>query len=420
MQRKLAASFMLVAALTGLAVLSTRWLETWLGAWAVALTMCLIVFAALTGAVLLARRLSAPLTTLARAARQMEEGDLTVDVPRSRSGLGADEIDHLSGSFGAMRDVLVRALGELKGTSDQMNASARDLSGNASALSSLTEEISRTARKLAGGAERTVERIGQTQAVTADVAHSADEIGRAAEDALHMTRSTGDDARRGRELAERADRELEHIGEQVRRMIEAVEGFRDRALSINKMVDMISTIAEQTHMVALNAAIEAARAGEHGEGFAVVAEEVRQLSERAGRYAEQITGFADAINAGSQTVIRSMDETSRAARTGRDVVGGASESLRMIAGGVLPLVERMAEIERLAREQRDGMEALVQSIDEIARIARDGAAGIEEASTATTRQNRSMEAMAEAASGLAGTSERLREICAVFRVAPER
>jgi methyl-accepting chemotaxis protein len=350
----------------------------------------------------------------------MEEGDLTVEVPRARSGLGADEIDHLSGSFAAMRDALVRALGELKGTSDQMNGSARDLSDNASALSALTDEISRTARRLAAGAERTVERIGQTQEVTAGVAQSADEIGRAAEDALQMTRSTGDDARRGRDLAERADRELEHIGEQVQRMIEAVEGFRDRALSINKMVDMISTIAEQTHMVALNAAIEAARAGEHGEGFAVVADEVRLLSERAGRYAEQITGFADAINAGSQTVIRSMDETTRAARTGRDVVGGASESLRMIAGGVLPLVERMAEIERLAREQRDGMEALVQSIDEIARIARDGATGIEEASTATTRQNRSMEAMAQAASGLAGTSERLREICAVFRVAPER
>ena len=75
-------------------------------------------------------------------------------------------------------------------------------------------------------------------------------------------------------------------------MSSAIEGFREQALSINKAVDMIASIGQQTHIVALNAALEAARAGERGRGFSVVAEEVRELAERAGRLAEQITGLA--------------------------------------------------------------------------------------------------------------------------------
>ncbi len=417
MQEKLAASFMLVAALTGLAVLGTRLLEPTLGLGAIFFAIFATMLVGLSAAVLLSRTLSRRLTTLAEAARQLAEGDLGVEIPPARTGRGGDEIDDLTRSFTAMRDALVRVLGELRETADDVHASAGGLSEAARSLSALTDEIAATAFRLAEGAERTVDRIARAQEVTRRVAGSAEQIGRSAEGALSLARRSGEDARRGRDLARRADEELEQIAGQVDRMASAVEGFRDRAAAIDKTVDLIVTIAQQTHLVALNASIEAARAGEHGQGFAVVAEEIRQLAERAGRFAEQISGIVEQIHAGSGLVIATMRETTAAARHGRQVIGGASEALREIAGGVLPLVERMEEIVSLARRQVEDTEQLVQAIEEIAEIASEGAAGTRETSAATREQNRSMDAMARSAEALARTSDRLHELCSVFRLA---
>ncbi len=416
MQEKLAASFMLVAALTGLAVLGTRLLEPTLGLGAVFFAVFATMLVGLSAAVLLSRTLSRRLTTLAEAARQLAEGDLAAEIPPARSARG-DEIDDLTRSFAAMRDALFRVLGELRETADEVHESAGGLSAAARSLSTLADEIAATAFRLAEGAERTVDRISRAQEVTRRVAGSAERIGGAAEDALSLARRSGEDARRGRDLAHRADEELERIAAQVDRMANAVEGFRDRAAAIDKTVELIVTIAQQTHLVALNASIEAARAGEHGRGFGVVAEEIRQLAERAGRFAEQISGIVEQIHAGSGLVIATMRETTSAARHGRQVIGGASEALREIAGGVLPLVERMEEIVSLARRQADDSEQLVQAIEEIASIATEGAAGTRETSAATREQNRSMEAMARSAEALARTSDRLHELCSVFRLA---
>ncbi|HHN73867.1 MAG TPA: methyl-accepting chemotaxis protein [Acidobacteria bacterium] len=416
MKQKLAAAFMLIAAFTGISVLATRLLERHLGLGAAVFTLCLILLLSLGGAVLLAQHLSRRLSSLARAARVIADGDLTAAIPVSPDWSGRDEIDDLAASFAMMRHSLVHVLTELQETSAQMSDSAQDLSAAARDLSHLTEEISGTARRLASGAESTVERIHRTSRVTHKVAASAERIGQRAAAALELTRQAGNAAGRGRELASRADEELEHLGARIEAMSSAVEGFREQALSINKTVDMIASIAQQTHLVALNAAIEAARAGEHGEGFAVVAEEVRLLAERAGRYAEKISGFADHINSGSGRVIATMQEATQATRHGRSVVSGASETLRDIAGGVLPLVHQVEEIAGLAAEQVQGMEELVEGMEEISHIASEGAAGIEETSASTARQNRSMEAMAQSAVGLADTAGRLRDLCTVFRL----
>ncbi len=418
MKNKLAASFMLVAVLSGLAVVAAHTLERQLGLGAFFVSLFAMMLFGLGGAVLLAHRLSRRLSGLARAARVIAEGDLGAEVPGADDLLGRDEIDDLAESFSAMRHALVELVAELQSSSQRVNVSAFDLSETAQELSRLTGEIASTSSRLAGGAEQTALRIHDTEAVTRKLALDARQIGAGAMSALELTRRTEDAARQGRELAERADAELERIGQQVGRMASTVEGFRAQASSIDKTVDMIAQIAQQTHMLALNAAIEAARAGEHGEGFAVVAEEVRLLAERAGRYAERIAGFADQINAGSGPVIQSMRETTAVGNAGREVVSGVSDALRRIAAGAGPLLVRMEEITRLAAAQEEATGALVCAIEEISRIAQEGAAGIEETSSAVMQHNASMDSMVTSAVGLAETSARLRELCGSFRLGP--
>ncbi|MDH3284032.1 MAG: methyl-accepting chemotaxis protein [Acidobacteriota bacterium] len=418
MKQRLAASLMLVAALSGLAVLGTQQLASLLGVWAIFFSVSAIVFVGLGASLLLTQRLSRRLTSLATAARVIADGNLTAPVPSARTGPGRDEIDDLSQSFTQMRDALTRMIAELRGTSDRIHVSAQDLSRTATMLTERTGDITSTASKLVRGSERTVERIGETSIVLREVATSAERIGEGASAALGLTRDSGEEAHRGRELAERADEELEQIALHVERMASVAEGFRDKALSINKTVDLIATIAQQTHLVALNAAIEAARAGDHGQGFAVVADEVRQLADRAARFAEQISDVANQINSGSGVVINAIRDATSATRNGRRVIAGASDSLREIAGRVLSLVGHVEEINDLARQQTGSMDGLVSGIEEVSRIAAEGARSTEQTSEATQRQRGSMETMALSAAELAGTSDRLRELCSRFNVAP--
>ncbi|UCF66167.1 MAG: methyl-accepting chemotaxis protein [Acidobacteriota bacterium] len=416
MKKKLAASFMLVAAVTGFSVLATRELERWLGVWAIFFSVSAIVLIGQLAASWLSHRLSARLAALARAARVIADGDLTTAVPPPREGARSDEIDDLTRSFQQMRGALIGVISELNDTAALIHDSAQRLSATARSLSSFTEGLAGTAARLAQGAETTVTRIQEAHRLTHDVALGAETIGQGAGTALAATRQSGEQARRGRELARRADEELEHISRQVDRTATAVEGFREQALSINKAVDLIATIAQQTHLVALNAALEAARAGEHGQGFAVVADEVRRLADRGARLAEQISGLSLQINSGSGLVIETMRETTAAASHGREVVAGASDALREISDRVLQLVERVDEIATLSHQQGEAIQRLVPAIGEITSIAQEGAAGTEETSRATRQQNESMEAMAHAAVELAGASERLREICSIFRL----
>jgi methyl-accepting chemotaxis protein len=414
MERRLAVSFTLVAATTGAAVFATRLFQPELGAGAFVLAGFATLLVALVATLFLSRRLARRLRELAASARAIADGDLATPLPAPASGRRADEVDDLARSLDQMRRSLARVIAELRATADGIHGSAAHLSGTAADLTTVTEEIARASKSLASGADDTVEQIATTSQVTGRVTVFAERIRTSAAEALSLTQRGSDDARRGRERAARADGELQRIADQVERMARVAEGFQNQALSINKTVDLIATIAQQTHLVALNASIEAARAGEQGHGFAVVAEEVRALSERAGRLTEQISGFADQITEGSRVLVTTMRDTTAAARAGREVVSAAGEHHRQIADSMQPLREKMEEIADHSRQQSEAVEILVRAIDDISRIARDGARSTEETSRATAAQTSSMDAMASSAADLVDTSVRLRELCAAL------
>ncbi|MBI3447792.1 MAG: methyl-accepting chemotaxis protein [Acidobacteria bacterium] len=416
MQSKLFVGFLIVAVLVSVINLVIFYVaqqnpQTGLG-WFVAIIVGGDVVMGGLAALTLSRYYSRNLKELAIASAALSKGDLTrkVEIP------AGDEVGDLANSFNAMLGSMLNVVTEVKSTSQHIFESAQSLSSTAEEMNASTEEISNTVQSIARGAETQADMVSRTQEITRTLAASVEEIATKARAASASSGEAEEKARQGSEYATSAVRKINEVSLRVEKASTAVAGFRERALEINKTVDFISNIAQETHLLALNATIEAARAGEHGRGFAVVAEEVRKLAENARVFAEQISKLAQDINNGSAEVIQTMADSHESAREGRDVVNAAGRSLDEITASVHAVVARVQEISGLTDKQARGAEGLVKAIEEIARIAESNAAGTEEASAATQEQTASMQEMYTSAAQLARTSDTLKDLVSIFKM----
>ena len=412
MRRKLAVSFVAVAVVAGLSnFLIVALFKDSAASTAVGLAAADALIGVLAG-LLLSRYLTRHLKDLAAATSEMSKGDLSRKVEVATG----DEIEELATSFNAMLGSLSKVVTEVKSSAEQIHSSARALSSTADQMNASTEEISSTVQSIARGAETQAEMAHRTTEITRALARSTEEIAGKAKAAANLASEGGARARQGADDAAQAMEVISLIAQKVERASGTVAGFRERALQINKTVDSISAIAQQTHLLALNATIEAARAGEHGRGFAVVAEEVGKLADNARVFADQIADLAEGINTGSSGVIESMNDSLSSALAGRNAVAGVSRNLEGIVKAVLATVDRVMEISAATDTQAKGADGLVKAIEEIAHIAESNAAGTQEASAATQEQTASMQDMSASAQQLARTSDGLKELVTVFRI----
>jgi len=360
----------------------------------------------------LSRYFTRHLRELASATSLMSQGDL-----RGRVDIATgDELQDLAGSFNTMVGSLSKVVTEVKASTQDIFDTAQSLSLAADRVNASTAEITSTVDAIATGAESQAEMAGRTTEITRGLAQSTEEIAEKAKAAASLASEVGSRARQGADDSTAAIEKISEIYQKVERASSAVAGFRDRALQINKTVDFITPIAQQTHLLALNASIEAARAGEHGRGFAVVAEEVGKLADNARVFADQIADLAEGINTGSAEVIKTMADSLEAAVEGRSVVAGVSRNLEDIKQAVLPSVDRVMEIWAATEKQARGAEGVVKAVEEIARIAHSNAAGTQEASAATEEQSADMQQMSACARKIATTSDTLRELVTIFKI----
>jgi methyl-accepting chemotaxis protein len=410
MQLKLGFSFILVVALVfGVTLLAPYALEP---PWDTALMVSWAVLVAAAAAWGLSFYLTRHIRKLAGVASVISQGDLTRKVEIKSQ----DEVGNLARSFDAMLSSLLNIVMEVRSTSEQIFESAQSLSATAAEVNTTTEEIAKAAQSIARGAETQAEMVNRTSALTREMAESISEVADRAQAVFNSASEAGERARTGREFAARANEKIAAIVERVDLATRSVSGFQERTLQINKTVDFITAVAQQTHMLSLNAAIEASRAGEEGRGFGVISDEVRKLADNARVFAEQISALAEQINTESGHVIDAMQGSTDAANEGREVVGAAAAALDSIAESVLATAGRVKEITELAGGQARAADGLVRAIEEISKIAEDNAAGTQEASAATEEQTASMQEMSASAQNLARTSDHLKELISIFRI----
>lgn len=397
----------------GASVALLRWVGSRGDEWQAAFVALLAIA---VGAWLIARRLTRPLEGLVRTARAVGAGDLAATAPPEPGRTLPDEVDLLAFAVGAMVE-------DLRGLADQLKRTAGAVSTASGRVVEHTRAVGQEAEALLERSVEVAARSGEqstrarTQGQT--VGRVADSLRRAADiadEAARATRETAGAATRGTETCRHALGRVRSAFEQVGEAGEAVVRFSEETAEIHAVVELIGQIAEQTHLLSVNASIEAARAGEAGRGFAVVAEEIRRLADAAARSAERIAGLVRTLDAHTRTVVGTMQSSTRELSAGRAEIDEIARTLDRIAAAAGREAEKAESLSGLARTQAGLIDEVVDAAD-ASRAGADhivaAAQAMKDASAAQRSRGRALD---EAAGTLASVAAELDAATGRFRV----
>ncbi len=286
----------------------------------------------LMGAVLI-RSISGPLREAMRVADSIAQGDLSTDIQTR----GKDELAQLKQSLGAMQASLRDAVGSIQGSTERLVNSAE-------AMNEVTDRSERNSQQQSDELEQAATAVNELTTAIAEVAQTASDTARESEQADEQTQSGLSEVGRAVGAIEQLVKDLEATGHDVDELSAQVR-------NVTSVLDVIRGIAEQTNLLALNAAIEAARAGEAGRGFAVVADEVRALASRTAESTTEIESIIEAVETGTNNAVRAMKTSNESAGQTLDAGQKASDALNTIAGLMTSIRDRNTSAASAAEEQ---------------------------------------------------------------------
>ena len=289
---------------------------------------------------------------------------------------------------------------------DAMNSSLRamltEVTASAGNVASASAQMGVAAERLSKGATEQVERATQVAAGSTEMSQASDDIARNSSAVAGSANEAVDVAKGGREVVDNAIREVNVIAETVETALGFVRELGQQSEKIGDIVTAINDIADQTNLLALNAAIEAARAGEHGRGFAVVADEVRKLAERTSASTTEIASMIGTIKEGVHKTVASMDVAKDKVATGVEFSAQASTALCSIIESIDGL--------------HNGVHQIATAIEEMNATTEEISRDINHISTVTKETFSSSEELSAAASGLSDLSRHLEGTVQKFKV----
>ncbi|MCA9765164.1 MAG: methyl-accepting chemotaxis protein, partial [Carnobacterium sp.] len=242
-----------------------------------------------------------------------------------------------------------------------------------------------------------------------DINKRGDQINKTSQTILEMTNQ-------GTELMESSTQQMQKIDRIVQDTVGKMGTLDNQTKEISDLVSIIQTVADQTNLLALNAAIEAARAGEHGRGFAVVADEVRKLAEQVAVSIADITGFVNTIQKESKNVRESLQVGYTEVEEGTMQIKTTGKTFNKISKSVTSMVGEIQQISINIESMAANSEIMGSSIEEIAAVSEESAAGVEETSAATQQISSSMEEVSGNSEHLAALAEDLSQMVNKFKL----
>ncbi len=358
------------------------------------------------------RRVLDPLRDLGGVMIEAGQGDLTVQATAPH----ADEIGLLVTECNGLITSLAKIAGQVRVSSESVTNAATQLSASSEEINASSMEISSSVQQIAHGAELQSRKVEETSALMQSISSSIVDVAHRAVEAS----GTSDEAARAAALGEQATREaIEKIAEvssAIETLAVSVENLGRRSAEIGSIVDVITTIADQTNLLSLNAAIEAARAGESGRGFSVVAEEVRKLAEGSGKAAEQIGELIKDVQQETAKALKYMEIGTSEVHVGANVVERSGDALRQITEAVTRTAALAQDIAAATTDQVRRTSEVDRAMHDIAAVVEQNAASAQETAAAAEQQTACMEEISSSAQDLADMARRLEDSALQFRL----
>jgi ABC-type transporter Mla subunit MlaD len=265
---------------------------------------------------------------------------------------------------------------------DKLHEILSKVSSNTESLAAAGEEIAATSRQQTQGAELQRDQTAQVVTAMQEMTSTVQQVSENSNSAAAASQKAAETAREGGKVVEETLARMRAIAGSVGETAKKVEALGKQSDQIGRIIGVIDDIADQTNLLALNAAIEAARAGEQGRGFAVVADEVRKLAERTSTATKEITGMIRSIQAETKSAVTAMQAGTKEVEQGVELTTQAGSSLHDIIQMSEQVGDMVTHIATAATEQAAATEQINGSIDQIAKITETSAAGAQQTTNA--------------------------------------
>ncbi|WP_275627505.1 methyl-accepting chemotaxis protein [Pseudomonas sp. 273] len=335
---------------------------------------------------MLIRVLMQPLTAMGRAMQDIAqgEGDLT-----KRLAV------HSHDEFGTLAEAFNRFV-------ERIHESIREVAGTARQLHDVSQLVVNASNSSMANSDEQANRTNSVAAAINELGAAAQEIARNAADASHHASDASHQAGDGRQVVEQTISAMNQLSEKISYASTHIESLNSRTVNIGQILEVIKGISEQTNLLALNAAIEAARAGEAGRGFAVVADEVRNLAHRAQEAAQQIQGMIEELQVGAREAVTTMGESQRYSLESVEIANRAGQRLASVTGRISEIDAMNQSVATATEEQTAVVDSLNMDITEINTLNQEGVENLK----ATLR----------ACADLENQAGRLRQLVDSFRI----
>jgi methyl-accepting chemotaxis protein len=380
------------------------------------INLILAVFGTLLGiiiALFMAKRITAPIIQVSERMQLMAEGDLSQTDLTSKS---KNELGQLVSSVNQLVFKLRGLLGQVEESTSQVSAASEELSASSEQSTRAAEQVSAMAQSAAAGAsnqlassEDVLASMQQLSAGLNQVSQNGREMNGLTQQALHATTN-------GSQKVSMVVEQMNQIQTSVAETSKRISKLGNLSNEISSILELITSISDQTNLLALNAAIEAARAGEHGKGFAVVADEVRKLAEGSRKSAQQITKMIYEVQKETGQAVSSMQDGQERVEIGIQYTKDVSEAFISIQQLNEKVSNTVMEVAAAIEQMTNVSGQVLSSVTEVSEIAKESARFSEESSAANEEQLATMEEVTASASSLALLAEELNRNLSKFKI----